>query len=157
MKKLILLFAAAALFMVSCNQAIKGDKTTEQTKTEETVNATIEQLIASPADFENKEVVLSGMVTHVCKHGGQKCFVLAQDGETQLRINVGASIDEFDVAMEGSTVEFTGTFKILTETESAELQEDHESQAHHENEMAHTEAEKADYFVEATSYKEITD
>jgi len=155
MKKLMLLLALSAIFMISCNQSdkTKGDNAT----VDETVNATITELLASPADFEGKEVVLSGMVTHVCRHGGQKCFVLADDGETQLRINVGENINEFDVALEGSTVEFTGVFKMLNEVASEELLADHESQAHHDTIMAHTEAEKASYFVEAASFREITD
>jgi len=147
MKKLVVLFGALVL-MLGCKQS--------ESKSENIVATTIEDMLSNPGEFEGKEVAVTGMVTHVCRHGGQKCFVLAEDGETQLRINVGQNIDEFDVAMEGSTVEFTGIFKILDDTETTELQEDHESKAHHENPMAHSEAEKASYFIEAAAYKEIT-
>ena len=58
--------------------------------------------------------------------------------------------------MEGSTVAFLGTFKILNAQQSTALIEDHESQAHHDQEMAQTEAEKADYFIEAIDFKEVT-
>lgn len=157
MKKFALLFALVVM-LAACNQAEKQNaENSDLSKTEEVVAATIEALLADPDAFIEKEVVLTGMVTHVCKHGGQKCFVLAGDGETQIRINVGSEIDEFDAALEGSTVEFKGLFKVLDLVQTVELQEDHESKEHHANEMAHTEAEKASYFIEATSYTEITE
>jgi hypothetical protein len=157
MKKFTLLFALVVM-LGACNQSKKQNaENSDTSKTEEVVAATIEAMLANPADYVEKEVVLTGMVTHVCKHGGQKCFVLAEDGETQIRINVGSEIDEFDTALEGSTVEFKGLFKVLDAVETTELEEDHESKEHHENEMAHTEAEKASYFVEAVSYTEITE
>ena len=154
MKKITLLLAVAVM-LVSCNQT---DKTSaESSQNEEVVAATIEAMLANPVDYVDKEVVITGMVTHVCRHGGQKCFILAEDGETQIRINVGSEIDEFDIALEGSSVEFKGVFKVLDEVETTELQEDHESKEHHATEMAHTEAEKASYFVEARSFTEITE
>lgn len=154
MKKITLLLAVAVM-LVSCNQT---DKTSaESSQNEEVVAATIEAMLANPVDYVDKEVVITGMVTHVCRHGGQKCFILAEDGETQIRINVGSEIDEFDIALEGSSVEFKGVFKVLDEVETTELQEDHESKEHHATEMSHTEAEKASYFVEARSYTEITE
>ena len=156
MKKLTLLFSMAALFMLGCNQAPKQSDA-EENSMEDVVAVTIEELLAAPADFEGKTIAVKGMVTHVCRHGGQKCFVLAEDGETQLRINTSEKIDEFDIALEGSTIEFLGEFKVLTEVQADALVEDHESKAHHATEMAHTEAEKASYFVEAVRYSEISD
>ena len=157
MKKLTLIFAFAAL-LVSCGQSTNesGDKKSiEEAQIENVVATTIEALLSNPQEFEGKEVVLTGMVTHVCKHGGQKCFVLAEDGETQLKVNVGTEIDEFDPALEGSTVEFKGVFKVLNVEQTQDMLEDHDSKEHHENEMPHSKAEKASYFMEATSYKEI--
>jgi len=148
MKKLAILTGMLVL-MIACNQS--------KNKTEDAVAVAIEDLLSNPADFEGKEVVVTGMVTHVCRHGGQKCFMLAEDGETHLRINVGKDIDEFDVALEGSRVELTGIFKVLTTTETTELQEDNMAKEHHQDEMAHSQAEKASYFVEVVSYKEITE
>ena len=96
------------------------------------------------------------MVTHVCKHGGQKCFVLADDGETQIRIVPAGDIDEFKIDLEGSTVAFKGTFKVLNPVQAEALEVDHDSKEHHESEMSHSQAEKADYFIEAVDFKELT-
>ena len=82
--------------------------------------------------------------------------IVGEDGETQIRIVPGGDIDEFKIDLEGSTVAFKGTFKVLNTIEAAEHLADHESKEHHDTEMAHTAAEKADYFVEALDFKEIT-
>ena len=152
-----ILWVLIAFLAVSCNQTVKqeGDNP-EASKTEQIVSATIVELLAAPADYQNKEVAVSGMVTHVCKHGGQKCFIVADDGETQIRIVPGGEIDEFKVEMEGSTVAFKGVFRVLTTLEAAEHVEDHESKEHHAEEQSHSNAEKADYFVEALDFKEVT-
>ena len=144
-----------AFLAVSCNQASK-ENSTESTEIEEIVSASIQELLATPADYDGKEVAVSGMVTHVCRHGGQKCFIVAEDGETQIRIVPGGDIDEFKIELEGSTVAFKGVFRVLNIVEAEELVEDHESKEHHAVEQSHSEAEKADYFVEASDFKEVT-
>ena len=139
---------------VSCKQA-NTENDTESTEVEQIVSASIQELLASPADFDGKEVAVSGMVTHVCRHGGQKCFIVAEDGETQIRIVPGGDIDEFKIDLEGSNVAFKGVFRVLNPVEAEEHVADHESKEHHAVEQDHSEAEKADYFVEAVDFKEV--
>jgi len=152
-----ILFVLIAFMAFSCNRTEKkeGDNQ-EASKTEQIVSATIVELLATPADYQDKEVAISGMVTHVCRHGGQKCFIVADDGETQIRIVPGGDIDEFDIALEGSTVAFKGIFRVLNAELAAEHVEDHDSKEHHAVEQSHSSAEKAEYFVEALDFKEVT-
>lgn len=153
----MLLLVVVAIFMGSCNQTNqKESKESQVTEIEQVVSATIEELLAQPADYDGKKVAISGMVTHVCKHGGQKCFVLASDGETQMRIVTGGEIDEFNSSLEGSNVAFKGVFKVLNPMEVEEHIQEHDTKEHHSTEMAHTEAEKAEYFIVAVDYKEVT-
>ena len=153
----ILLFVVLAVLVGSCNQAAQKEGSDSQTSdVEKIISATVEELLAQPTEYEGKEVAVSGMVTHVCKHGGQKCFIVGEDGETQIRIIPGSNIDEFKIDLEGSTVAFKGIFKVLTTIQAQEHVEEHDSKEHHDQEMAHTEAEKAEYFVEAIDFKEIT-
>lgn len=151
------LLVVVAILIGSCNQTTqKESKETQVSEMEQVVSATIEELLAHPTEYDGKEVAISGMVTHVCKHGGQKCFVLASDGETQMRIVTGGEIDEFKSSLEGSSVAFKGVFKVLNPLEAEEHVEDHDTKEHHSTEMAHTEAEKAEYFIVAVDYKEVT-
>ncbi len=153
----ICLLGLLIVFLGACGQSSKNEQTNPNSFREDRiVSATVEEMLAQPADYDGKEVAISGMVTHVCRHGGQKCFVVGEDGETQIRIVPGGEIDEFKIDLEGSTVAFKGTFKVLNPLQALEHIEDHDSKDHHENEMAHTQAEKADYFVEATDFRELT-
>jgi hypothetical protein len=156
MQRIVLLVVLAVL-IGSCNQSAKKDGAEiKPSEVEKIVSATVEELLAQPAEYDGKEVAISGMVTHVCRHGGQKCFIVGDDGETQIRIVPGGDIDEFKIELEGSTVAFKGTFKVLNPLQAEAHVEDHESKEHHSHEMAHTAAEKAEYFVEAVDFKEIT-
>ena len=154
-RSILLVFIVFLVF--SCNQTVKTDgENQEAVKSEKIVSASIVDLLGSPADYQDKEVAVSGMVTHVCRHGGQKCFIVADDGETQIRIVPGGDIDEFKVELEGSTVAFKGTFRVQTAELTEEQLEDYESKEHHVVEQSHSSAEKAEYFIEALDFKEVT-
>lgn len=146
-----------AFMAISCSQSKQENSASaESGEAAQIVTASIQELLATPSEYEGKEVAVSGMVTHVCRHGGQKCFIVADDGETQIRIVPGGDIDEFKIELEGSTVAFKGVFRILTTEETEELVEDYASQEQHAVEQAHSEAEQADYFIEAVDFKEVS-
>lgn len=155
MHKLAILLSVA-LLMGACNQGSQNNADAKAEKSEEIISATIVELLANPEEYQDKEVAVSGMVTHVCRHGGQKAFILDEDGETQIRLVPTGDIDEFKIELEGSSLAVLGTLKVLNPVEAEEHLEDHESKEHHAEEMAHSEAEKADIFIEAHEYKEIT-
>ena len=98
----LIVWALIAVLLGACSQSADKKSSTdkEATQTEKVISATIQELLAQPAEYDGQEVAISGMVTHVCKHGGQKCFVLDADGETQIRIVPGGDIDEFKIALE---------------------------------------------------------
>ncbi len=156
MQRVIILVLVAVL-MSSCGQTGQTERVDfQEAEKEKILTATVEEMLTQPADYDGKEVAISGMVTHVCRHGGQKCFVAGKDGESQIRIVPSGDIDEFKIELEGSTVAFKGTFKVMNPIQAEEHVADHESKEHHDSEMAHTQAEKADFFIEATDFKEVT-
>ncbi|MFO7935889.1 MAG: hypothetical protein R6U78_17625 [Bacteroidales bacterium] len=156
MHRAIIMLMVGAL-MVSCNLSDQKEGTGSAISQEDKiVSATIEELLSEPAVYRDQRVAVSGMVTHVCRHGGQKCFILAGDGQTQLRVVTGGEINEFETSLEGSTVAFTGVFRIEDAAQSAKLVEDYESQEHHTGDMPHSEAEQASYYIEAKDFKEVT-
>lgn len=152
----LIFWVVGVLLFTACSQATRNEGSdSPDRRTQEIISATVEEILAQPAEYEGKQVAVSGMVTHVCRHGGQKCFVLGQDGKSQIRIVPGGDIDEFKIELEGSTVAFLGTFRTM-EGQAAGQEEDLESQADHVQEMAHSEAERSSYFIEATDFKEVT-
>ncbi|MEN8157497.1 MAG: OB-fold nucleic acid binding domain-containing protein [Bacteroidota bacterium] len=153
----IVLGVLLAILVGGCNLSAKKEAASQSGEAVEIISTTIEELVSNPAEYEEKMVAITGMVTHVCKHGGQKCFVLGADGETQIRIVPAGDIDEFPMDLEGSSIAIKGTVKVLNPQEAEAHVEDHDSKEHHETEMSHTEAEKAEVFVEAVDFKETAE
>lgn len=154
--KRIAFFLLLGLAALACNQNPKAGSA-DKAETKKIVSASIEELVASPHEYRDMEVAFEGMVTHVCRHGGQKCFVVGSDGETQIRLVPAGDIDEFRIELEGSTLAVKGTLRILAPEEAEAHVEDHESKAHHAVEQSHSEAEKAEIFVEVSEFRESND
>jgi hypothetical protein len=110
MKKIFLILLSVSV-LIGCNNV----NTSSKSKTDDTVMAdtlTVDELLANPAGFVKKQVIISGMVSHVCKHGGQKLFLISSNPDKYLRINTSAGIAEFPVDLEGSNIEVNG---VVTE------------------------------------------
>lgn len=155
MKKIIPIFVLA-IFLFSCNT---GTKNTEEIK-----SVTFEELATSAEGLNDKLVTIEGMVTHVCKHGGQKLFLTDETKELNLLVRVTESIPEFDVALEGSNVQITGN--LIVAVAEANEEDDHHGDGEDEADCATEEAlkEKGEgdactsnitYHINATSFKEI--
>ena len=156
MQRAVIMLVAGTL-MVSCNLSDQKEGTGSAISQEEKiVSATIEELLSEPTVYRDQTVAVSGMVTHVCRHGGQKCFILAEDGQTQLRVVTGGEIDEFETSLEGSSVAFKGIFRILNPEQTEEHLEEHDGQGHHGEGNPHSRAEKSSYYIQAEEYREVT-
>jgi hypothetical protein len=104
---------------VSCGQ--QTNKTTDLSELEVS-EVSLEALLADASPFVEQPVSLKGTVVHVCRHGGQRLFLVGEDGEDRFRITVGENISEFDIELEGSMIEVNGIVKelIIDETYLAE-------------------------------------
>ncbi len=104
---------------VSCGQQTN---TTTDLSELEVSEVSVEALLADASPFVEQPVSLKGTVVHVCRHGGQRLFLVGEDGEDRFRITVGENISEFDIELEGSMIEVNGIVKelIINETYLAE-------------------------------------
>lgn len=114
-KKVLFLFVFAA-FMISCNNTQNPSADAENMDQE--VNA--ELVTLAIVDFDNqagnyvgKEVQLSGLVNHTCKHGGKRMFLIDPETEQTVKIEAGENITSFDAELEGSEVIVTGIINEL--------------------------------------------
>jgi hypothetical protein len=60
-----------------------------------------------------KKVAVEGIVTHVCRHEGQKMFITSTNSDERIKITCGEHDAGFDMELEGNTVKVTGTLKEL--------------------------------------------
>jgi len=101
MKKIVMLIAFSA-FIISCNN---NADTNPSPETSEYQMPTIElaEFDAKAINFVDKEVMVAGIVDHVCKHGGKKLFLVNDEADVHVE-----SDTRFDDELIGSEVVITG-------------------------------------------------
>ena len=154
MKKVIIILTVIGLLGACSNQGNNNDSS-KTTENESTYALTLDEFFQSPQEYVDQEITIEGMVTHVCKHGGQKLFIATNENPENLRINTSENISEFNIELEGSMVEFTGVLKKMDEEFIEEaIAEENE---HHPEEEGHTTAEKEnrnmEYYLVANSFE----
>ncbi len=55
-----------------------------------------------------KQVILNGMIDHVCKHGGQKMFIVNENGDARIKITTGENMAAFNTELIGETLMVVG-------------------------------------------------
>ena len=132
MKKIVLILLSFSI-LISCKNASQQNQAAV-TDSEQIATLSVDELLADPSKLADKQVIISGMVSHVCKHGGQKMFLVSSNPDKYLRINTSEGITEFPVDLEGSTVEISG---VVTEFETAAPEEaGKDVEEHHEGDSA---------------------
>lgn len=69
------------------------------------------------SQYVEKQVSMTGMVIHVCKHGGKKMHLIGENPDMPVQVMAGEGISEFPVELEGKKVKVYGVIKeeIITE------------------------------------------
>lgn len=138
----LLLILLATAFIWSCDNQ---QSTSQEQVVEEEVIVEDAPVVIGLAEFGDKaetlvgkEVALEGTVIHVCKHGGQKMFITADDPDVRIKITTGEDMAAFVPELEGSYVKVIGFIEemeseVVGEGKHAEGEEEHEEDADHEN------------------------
>ena len=107
MIKKFLLIGAVVLFFAACGNDSDNDgqpnDTTDITTLEEIAEIALADFESKAGNFVNKEVKISGIVDHLCKHSGKK--ILLVDGDNSLHV---FSDERYDEALSGSQVSIIG-------------------------------------------------
>ena len=106
----------------------------------------VSTLMEQPENFIDKQVVLTGTVTHICKHGGKRLHLSDLEADQKIRVESGDKIEAFNRDLEGSDIVVTG---ILRETRI-----DEKYLSEWEDEIMEAEAEESDEADEGTEAKE---
>lgn len=104
--KQLLAFALVALLFTACGQQESQD-TDAAAGDVMKVTALLEQ----PDPMNEKEVVLEGTVTHVCKHGGRRVHLTDIDTNEKISVEAPEDMPAFARELEGSDIVVTGVLK----------------------------------------------
>ena len=116
MKKLLFAIIALAFFAVSCDNT--ATKSNDENKTETVIVDEI--TVVSIVDYDSlveslagKKISISGTVDHVCKHGGQKLFIVDENSDARIKITPNDEIAAFNTELVGETVKITGIIEEM--------------------------------------------
>lgn len=90
--KTLAIMALCAGSFTACNSTAKQDNQTETAAVEE---LTVDQIWENPDSFVGKEITVTGVCSHLCKHGGRKAFLMPSNGTTPLRCDASPAFGSF--------------------------------------------------------------
>ena len=102
----LFLLMALAFVMASCGGAANDEGQNDETSSveaTETPTIALGEFESKAADFVDQEIMVAGIVDHVCKHGGKKLFLVDDEGDVHID-----SDTRFDEALKGSKVNVKG-------------------------------------------------
>jgi hypothetical protein len=108
MKKTLLILSIFSLILACKNTNPSGKIAEKGIQISENV-ISVDSFLVNPSGFVDQKVTVLGLAAHVCRHGGQKLFLVGNVPDKYLRINTGKTIPEFPIDLEGSTIEVKGT------------------------------------------------
>jgi hypothetical protein len=108
-KKVIGILAIAAV-MASCGS--KEQKKEESVDKEMTV-VTVDEFAGNLQNSVDQEIVIKGVVNHICKHGGKRMFIMGENPDVAIKITPNDQVGVFEQELVGSSVVVTGVVKEL--------------------------------------------
>lgn len=111
MKRSFLLISVILLVIYSCSSISR--KSGSEDKALNLASLTVDNFSDSITGHIGDEVNITGRVTHVCRHGGQRLFITGEDTSKTIRITTGENIPEFDITLEGNMIVVRGIVKEL--------------------------------------------
>lgn len=134
MKKIVLI-SFIALLAIACGQTKKHDtKVVEAEKA--AVALSIDDVLDQAIELADNEVVVTGTVMHVCKSGGERCFLMGSNEDITIRVEAGEKIGAFSQEQMGSDLVITGILKeVKTEADAHNPGKEHGT--HAEGEEGH--------------------
>lgn len=111
MKNYLFLLLAIAIAITSCDQnknTNKEQQTEKVVAVEEVAPVLVAEFDDKAGDYVGKKVKLEGTVDHICKHGGQRLFLVTSESDARIKITPDEEIAAFNTELEGSNIIITG-------------------------------------------------
>lgn len=155
MKKVsVLLLMALVLFSCGTKQQKENQEATNKSTA-----VSVDKILSNTNAFVDKEVVVEGLVNHVCSHSGKRMFILGNNPDEALRITPNDKIGVFDKELEGNTVEIKGVLKELIINDEYVAQLEKEISEGMDNEALHDHSggghEEEESAVDSSKIKQV--
>ena len=102
---LLLAFISIMAFASCTNNKKTSEATTDQNP------ATVDQILAMAEQEIDNTIVVEGLCTHICSHGGKKLFLMGDDDSKTIRVESNDEIGAFKSECTNSIVQVKGILK----------------------------------------------
>ena len=153
----LLLIITLTLILCSCNQQ-KTKQKSNNTITEKTEIAnylTVEDLLEQAEYLTDTSIYLSGIIDHVCRHGGRRFKILSTDGLQELKIELDEKLKVPDPSVAGNLAKIKGTVVSVKMTAEMVKAWEEKERINHKGEE-NTEHFKLEIAEIQSIYKQIT-
>lgn len=113
MKKFFIAIFALAMLAGCQTNTQKTEAAAEEVVVEEVVLVPLDDFKNKAGELVGKQIVLNGTIDHVCKHGGQKMFMVNQDSDARIKITTGEDMAAFNTELEGENLKVLGVVDEL--------------------------------------------
>lgn len=108
-RNLILLGAFLCLTFSSCNSNQKANEAKAETEITKDSILQVNTLLTEGDKYAGKAVVVEGLCTHICKHGGGKMFLMGNTENDVIRIESSDETGKFPPEVVNTLVKVQGT------------------------------------------------
>jgi hypothetical protein len=108
MKKFFYAIIALAMLASCQTNSTKNNEVAEANVVEEVITVPLQDFGDMAGELVGKQVALNGTIDHVCKHGGQKMFMVHQNSDARIKITTGENMAAFNTELEGENVKVLG-------------------------------------------------
>lgn len=122
-KKFFILISIAALALAACNNS-GGDNSNNADSTVATVPVImLEDFDANAGNFVDEQVQISGIVDHVCKHGGKKILLVNENGDASVHVDSDVRFEDSLVGTNATVIGIVREF-VIDEAYCQQLEDD---------------------------------
>lgn len=132
-KKVLGVFIITTILFSCGNKTEKKEVVSEK----EVAIITVDYLNPNIQSYIDKDIVVAGIVNHVCSHGGKRMFIMGEDPDMVIKITPNDKIGVFEKELEGSLVFVTGIVKELRINEDYVANLEKEVESGSDNEAIH--------------------
>lgn len=129
MKKNLFFTVLAAIGMMIATSC--GNKAANNAETEEVAAISVDSIVANPEAYLGDTITIEGIVSHLCKHGGKKAFVLGSADSVMIRCDATPEMGgAFPQDCIHHPIKVTGvlTESRMTEEDIAQIEAQHAEQ-----------------------------
>lgn len=111
-------FGILTVLMIITSCSSQPGKSDQVASDDHSVEAQISEILSDPLDYDSKTVKVEGVISHVCRHSGDKMRIMQDGSDLSILVMLEDFTGQFDAESEGTRVSVTGN--LVTEVTNLE-------------------------------------